>query len=171
MRRRGWLVVAIAIGAVVGSLGYAAAARTGEVSCPTAESTIVVDTKQHTLALCADGRAVESFNVRLGKHGTGKSREGDGKTPLGRYPLAGPTPSQSFGLFIPVGYPTLEQRDHGYTGSAIGVHGPGRGVRWLGRLVNTFDLTEGCVGLATDDEMKRIADFVAKQNVREITIR
>lgn len=56
-------------------------------------------------------------------------------------------------------------------GGAIGVHGPARGVRWLGRWVNTFDLTDGCVGIATDAEMKRVADFMTVHGAHEIVIR
>ena len=135
------------------------------------EAIVVVDTRAHTLDLCEAGRSDGQFRVRLGKNGTGKSREGDGKTPLGRYPLGEPEPSASFGTFARIGYPTAEQRKLGYTGSAVGVHGPGRGVRWLGGLVNTFDLTDGCVGIATDAEMKRVAEWSRAHRVRTIVLR
>jgi murein L,D-transpeptidase YafK len=146
--------------------------RSAEADCSSSSgAVVVVETKKHTLTLCKSGRVVQSFGVRLGKHGTGKSREGDGKTPLGRYPLGGAVPSADYGLFLPIGYPTPEQRKLGYTGSAVGVHGPARRVRWLGSWVNAFDLTDGCVGIATDDEMKVVAEFVGKQGAHEIMIR
>lgn len=157
---------------VFGAVIYALPAQPDEIDCPSSKGALVlVDTKAHTLALCESGRRVEAFGIRLGKHGTGKTREGDGKTPLGHYPLGSPIPSSTFGLFVPIGYPTTEQRKLGYTGSAVGVHGPRRGLRWLGRWVNALDLTDGCVGIATDAEMQRVADFVTRHNARQIAIR
>jgi hypothetical protein len=70
-------------------------------------------------------------------------------------------------LPAPPAYVAVHSGDHELVlcdgGRAIGVHGPAREVRWMGRLVNTFDTTEGCVGLATDDEVRAIADFVVKR--------
>jgi murein L,D-transpeptidase YafK len=109
--------------------------------------------------------------VRLGKNGTGKTREGDGKTPLGRYAIGAARASAQYGKFMPIGYPSPEQRRQGYTGSAVGVHGPDRRLTWAGRLVNAFDTTDGCIGLATDDEMNGVAAWAAKSRVTEIVIR
>ena len=108
---------------------------------------------------------MRTFGVRLGKHGVGKRREGDGKVPIGRYPLGAPRHSDKYGLFIPIQYPTPAQRKAGYSGGSVGVHGPHRRVRWLGRLTNLFDTTDGCVGIATDDDMKAIADWVLSFNL------
>jgi hypothetical protein len=154
-------------------LAYRATAGERErVACPASTGPLVlVDTASHTLVLCEKDGARERFSVRLGKNGKAKTREGDGKTPLGRYPLADPHPSPKFGIFVPIGYPTADQQRLGYTGSAVGVHGPGRGVRWLGSLVNTFDLTDGCVGLATDAEMERAARWMRTRQVHEIVLR
>lgn len=109
--------------------------------------------------------------MRLGKHGVGKEREGDGKTPIGRYALGAPRRSKAYATFIPVGYPTEEQRRRGMTGGAIGVHGPDRRVRWLGALVNAFDTTDGCVGVATDDEMREIVAWLDRKHPVEIVLR
>lgn len=170
MGRGKWVLVsAISVIAVV---FYALPARPSPIDCPaTKGAMLVVETKKHTLGLCGSGQPVKSFGVRIGKKGTGKTREGDEKTPLGRYALGGPIPSTTFGLFVPIGYPTTEQRRLGYTGSAVGVHGPHRSVRFLGRWVNALDTTDGCVGLATDAEMKEVADFITEHAVHEISIR
>lgn len=114
---------------------------------------------------------MRTFGVRLGKHGVGKRKEGDGKVPAGRYPLGAPRHSDKYGLFIPIQYPTPAQRKAGYSGGSVGVHGPHRRVKWLGRLTNLFDTTDGCVGIATDDDMKAIADWVRKRSPRFIEIR
>jgi murein L,D-transpeptidase YafK len=131
---------------------------------------VVVRTTEHQLYACEANRAVQSYGIRLGRKGTGKRKAGDGKTPLGSYGLGLPRPSRKYGLFIPVGYPTAEQRRQGYTGGDIGVHGPLRSVRWLGRAVNWFDTSDGCVGLATDADMAALADWVRARRPRTIVI-
>ena len=147
-----------------------ASARAGD-ACSSADARIVVDTAAHTLALCETGKEVASFGIRLGRGGVGKTKEGDGKTPLGIYPLGVPRKSDRFGTFIPIGYPTPEQRRHGFTGGDIGVHGPPRGFRWLGSLVNTFDLSDGCVGVASDAQIERIAAWVKTARARTIELK
>lgn len=139
--------------------------------CAGPEAHIIVEERGHVLSLCEKGAAVHTFDVRLGKHGVGKRREGDGKVPAGRYPLGAPRHSDKYGLFISIQYPTPAQRKAGYTGGDVGVHGPHRRVKWLGRLVNAFDTTDGCVGLATDDEMAQIAAWVRNRAPRFIEIR
>ena len=56
-------------------------------------------------------------------------------------------------------------------GSAVGVHGPARWVKWMGSLVNTFDSSDGCVGVARDAEIKTIAEWVRADSVRTIELR
>ena len=160
------VVVLVAVG-----VAYGTRARSASVVCPTASRAIVVvDTARHAMALCESGKTIETFSVRIGRHGTGKTREGDGKTPLGVYGLGEPRSSASYGTFVPVEYPTAEQRQNGFTGGAIGVHGPDRRVRWMGAAVNRVDSTEGCVGIATDPEMARIAEWIRSRDVREIAL-
>jgi hypothetical protein len=161
----------VALLTVVGLL-LARAGRAGATgSCTSADARIVVDTGAHRLVLCERAREVAVFPVRLGRGGVGKTSEGDGKTPLGAYPLGEPRKSDRYGTFIPIGYPTPEQRRRGFTGGDVGVHGPHRLVRWLGALVNSFDSSNGCVGLATDDEMATIAAWVRSAHAGTIELR
>jgi murein L,D-transpeptidase YafK len=155
-----WLVL-VAVGRAAVAAGQ----------CSGADVRIVVETSKHRLALCEQGREAAAFDVRLGRGGVGKRSEGDGKTPLGRYALGDPRPSERFGVFIPIEYPTPEQRRQGYTGGDVGVHGPHRWVRWLGSLVNTFDSSDGCVGVATVQEITAISDWVKKTHARTIELR
>ena len=163
----------LGIAAVVGVLALAVChppARAGD-PCGAPDARIVVDTAGHRLALCDHEKETATFGVRIGRGGVGKSKEGDDKTPLGIYPLGVPRKSQRYGTFIPIGYPTPEQQKRGFTGGSIGVHGPERLVRWMGSLVNTFDSTSGCVGIATDDEMAKIAAWVKAASVKTIELR
>jgi len=156
---------------VIALHGLCAGDAQAETSCRSQDARIVVELEAHLLVLCDRGKAVETFGVRLGHAGVGKSRAGDDKTPVGTYPLGRPRASKQYGIFIPIGYPTAEQRKKGYTGGSIGVHGPDRRAKWLGRWVNTFDSTNGCVGLAKDEEMKRIAKWVRTTKARTIELR
>jgi murein L,D-transpeptidase YafK len=151
--------------------GARPSAARAQPACEHLDSRIVVELQAHRLVLCERGKVLESFEVRLGRGGVGKSRAGDGKTPIGTYPLGQPRASRRYGIFIPIGYPTAAQRKKGFTGGAIGVHGPDRRAKWLGRLVNTFDTSDGCVGLAKDEEMDRIARWVRSAKARTIELR
>jgi hypothetical protein len=170
-------IIAIAAVVLAGTGGLAAALGTrspavdGGSLCKAPDSRIIVDVEKHVLALCEKTTAVASFSVRLGRGGVGKKKEGDGKTPIGTYPLGQPRSSSRFGIFIPIGFPTEEQKKLGYTGSAVGVHGPHRLVKWLGSLVNTFDSSDGCVGLARDSDIEKIADWVRSAAVSTIELR
>jgi len=153
------------------ALWCTACGLSAEVSpCQGTASYLHVDTAAHRLWLCDDATAERSYDIRLGKGGVGKTREGDGKVPLGTYGLGAPRPSVEYGTFIPIKYPTREQRALGYTGSAVGVHGPNRDLRWLGGLINVFDTTDGCVGLATDDETSALASWVTSKNAAIIEL-
>ncbi len=164
-----WAIMAAT--AALGAVAYSTAARgsdagTAALGCPAQGTLVVVDTGTLSMLLCENGKPAGTFAVRIGKNGTGKSREGDGKTPLGRYGLGEPRASATYGTFVPVAYPTPEQRKLGFTGSAIGVHGPDRRVDRPGVL----DATEGCVGVATKDEIKAVSTWIRMQGVTEIVI-
>jgi hypothetical protein len=164
----------ILLGATVGlaaAVGARAPVVEGGGICAAPDARVVVDLGKHTLALCEKDKARGTFAVRLGRGGVGKTREGDGKTPVGTYALGEPRPSKRYGTFIPIGFPTEEQKKMGYTGNAVGVHGPARWVKWMGSLVNAFDSSDGCVGLAFDAEIEAIAGWIRAASARTIELR
>jgi L,D-peptidoglycan transpeptidase YkuD (ErfK/YbiS/YcfS/YnhG family) len=164
------LAVIVAAGVLVSPSRIEASQTSTCNGAPTAGA-VVVETSRHELTLCEGSRAKESFGVRLARNGVGKRREGDKKTPLGRYALGAPNASSDYGTFVPIGYPTEAQRREGYTGSAVGVHGPDRRIKWAGALANAFDTTDGCVGIATDEEMNRLATWLRAHTSASIDIR
>ena len=138
-------------------------ARTDPAACHPGETAVVVDTIAHRLTLCEGGRPAASFPVALGSGGVDKRRRGDNKTPLGVYALGAPRASQDFHLFVPLVYPTAAQARLGYTGSAVGLHGPPR--RFAGLLailvpIPLPDWTAGCIAVRTDEEIDRIATWL-----------
>jgi murein L,D-transpeptidase YafK len=167
------LLAALALLALAGGAAAASLARRFAGSadpCATSKSAVVVLTASRTLWLCERGQAAARFRVSLGQGGVDKRREGDERTPLGTYTLGAPRPSAGWGTFIPIGYPTAAQRERGYTGSAVGIHGPARGLRWAGAANAWIDWTGGCIGMASDEELARVA-AVARRGGVTISIR
>lgn len=134
--------------------------------CRPAETAVVVLTAGRRLVLCDGGRAVAQHRVALGAGGVGKRREGDRKTPLGRYALGPPRPSVYFRTFVPVGYPTSAQAALGFTGGAIGIHGP---TRWMpdGAFRNW---TAGCIALGHDADIEGVATWIRRRHVGTVRI-
>lgn len=139
-----------------------------EEPCSSHGTSLVVLLEDHSLLLCSNNKAEKEYAVSLGKGGVGKKRVGDNRTPVGTYDLGMPRASKRFGTFIPVGYPTDEQKRQGYTGQAIGIHGPARGFTWAGWLNTAFDYTEGCVLVGSDEAIGEIADWVKQKRPKLI---
>lgn len=152
-------------------LFFAAPSKTAKTSCRGLSRALVVDSQSRRLFLCEGGEAYRSFRVSIGRKGRGKRRVGDEKTPLGVYSLGAPRASKAgFGTFIDVGYPTPSQRKKGYTGSAIGIHGPKQSLRFLGPMSSLVDWTAGCIALASNQEMDVIAQWVREQQIKIVSI-
>jgi murein L,D-transpeptidase YafK len=133
---------------------------------------VAIDTARHRLWTCANGRAAGEYTVALGSGGVGKTQQGDAKVPIGEYALGQPRGSSRFHTFIPVGYPTAEQRRRGYTGGDVGVHGPARGYEKLPASINTStDWTLGCIAVGSDEEIDAIAAWVRRTGAKTIAIR
>lgn len=145
--------------------------HTEDDPCSSAGAHVLVDTGSHTLWLCEGTKVIKSFGVRLASGGVDKTREGDKKVPLGRYTLATPRPSKRYGTFILVGYPTREQKRRGFTGGSIGIHGPDRRLEPLGWVNNLFDTTDGCIGVASDEEMEEISRWLRASKASRVEIR
>jgi murein L,D-transpeptidase YafK len=140
--------------------------------CRPGETVVVVDTTAHRLYLCEHGAVQASFAVALGVNGVDKRRAGDNRTPLGIYPLGVPRASASFHRFVPVAYPTPAQARAGFTGNAIGIHGPPRGLEGAARLqaLVATDWTAGCIAVATNDDIEAIVRWLDTRNVRVVRL-
>jgi hypothetical protein len=74
---------------------------------------------------------------------------------------------------VPVAYPTAAQARLGYTGSAVGLHGPPR--RFAGLLsilvpIPLPDWTAGCIAVRTDDEIDAIAAWLRARTAAPIRL-
>lgn len=162
--------IAFAFAWLVGTFLVGAPAAAAPDVCAGKGTALVMTTSDSTLSLCDRGTTTKRFRVSVGREGAGKSKRGDLKTPLGAYTLGAPRKSKEFGIFIPLGYPTPEQRRQGYSGQDVGIHGPKRSFRWAGRANVWFDWTAGCVAVATDAEIGEIAVFVRRAKVSRVLI-
>jgi murein L,D-transpeptidase YafK len=138
--------------------------------CEKFHTSLLVDTNNHKMWLCQANRSVGEFEVALGRGGVDKHKRGDKKTPLGEYALGTPRPSDRFNTFIPVSYPTQEQVSNGYSGSAIGIHGPLRTFRRFGSMTTRYNWTSGCIAVGTDEDISEIAQWIKEQKVSKIFI-
>jgi murein L,D-transpeptidase YafK len=139
--------------------------------CPATGKLVLVDSRAGVLSLCRDGRERRWFRVAVGRNGTGKRVEGDGRTPLGAYSLGPSRRSRRYHLFVPVGYPSADQRQAGFSGGDIGIHGPHLAFSWLGHATAWLDWTRGCIALGTRSEIEDVARWLADSETREILIR
>jgi murein L,D-transpeptidase YafK len=162
MTRISWFVTCIILA------GIPAAAK-AEV-CSGNLSYLEVNISEAKLFLCDHGRVIRDFRVSLGRGGIDKKVKGDARTPIGKYELGTPRPSSRFIKFIPIGYPTEQQRQRGFTGSDVGVHGPLRYLSWLGGLNTIVNWTNGCIAVGSEAEISEVADWVNANHVTEIVV-
>jgi murein L,D-transpeptidase YafK len=150
----------------------ASPASPSSTSCLAGETAVVIDTHAHKMHLCDAGTIDRTFAVALGMRGVGKQRQGDLRTPLGRYGLGPPRASRDFYTFVPVQYPTAEQARMGFTGSAIGIHGPPRGWSTLAQLAMLVsrDWTAGCIAVTTAADIEAVAAWVRKREVKHVRL-
>jgi hypothetical protein len=138
--------------------------------CLGMERSIVVAAHMNELFLCGEYTIIGKFRIVIGSNGTGKKIQGDRKTPLGTYTLGPPRPSDDFYIFIPIGYPTETQRENGYTGSAIGIHGPRKYFEWVDKDTTLYNWTQGCIATGTRDEIERITQWAHNNVINTIHI-
>lgn len=115
----------------------------------------------------ADGRVVLTMNVALGRQPRGpKVKEGDGRTPEGRYAIIAARPDSDYHRALLISYPNAEDRARAKAagvrpGGQIMLHGldPAIGAAWRDRHW-MFNWTNGCVAV-TNAEMDVLWESVA----------
>ena len=118
---------------------------------------LIVRKSERRLYLMRDGKVLRSYRIALGlaPHGP-KQREGDFRTPEGRYHLTRRNPRSDYFLSIQVSYPNAEdvrraRREHLDPGGAIMVHGLPNTLTHKPRYYATSDWTDGCIALSDSD--------------------
>ena len=136
-------------------LAPAAPANTG-ADFPLAEM-VVVEKGERKLHLYRDGKPFRTFDIALGVVPVGdKEREGDFKTPEGRYLLDARNPNSDYFLSIHISYPDARDRREAAMrgedpGSAIMIHGQPNTPNYSETYYRTQDWTNGCIAVSNSD--------------------
>jgi murein L,D-transpeptidase YafK len=134
---------------------------------------IKVDKTARTLTLLRGSNIIKTYQVSLGSAPAGhKAREGDGRTPEGRYSIDSRNGRSRFHLALHISYPNTgdrlsAQRNGVSPGGDIMIHGLPNGLSWLDKLHLRRDWTDGCVAV-TNPEMEEIWAHVATGTTIEI---
>ncbi|WP_308642618.1 L,D-transpeptidase family protein [Mesorhizobium sp. GbtcB19] len=132
-----------------------------------------VEKSQRQLQLIGAGKVLRSYDIALGGDPVGqKHREGDQRTPEGRYVLDWRNPNSVAHKSIHISYPNADDlasaRSRGVDpGGFIMIHGQPNGFGWVGRLLQMVDWTDGCIAV-TDSDMDEIWTMVADGTPIEI---
>lgn len=118
-----------------------------------------VDKAARTLSLIGNGVVLHRFSIRLGGAPIGhKQREGDRRTPEGRYLLDFRKADSAYYRAIHISYPNAQDRASARRrgvppGGAIMIHGQPNGFRLSADSTQTlpYDWTDGCIALSNAD--------------------
>lgn len=131
---------------------------------PKADAILILK-RDHVLELLCDGKVIRTYKVALGTGGLApKEREGDGRTPEGRYIIDSRTANSHYHKALHVSYPNAEDRKRAARlgvapGGAIMIHGLPNGKGYIGAAHRLYDWTLGCIAV-TDEEIDEIWDLV-----------
>jgi murein L,D-transpeptidase YafK len=138
-------------------LGSAAAEERAPAAVPDHADYVVVDKSDRKLILYKAGRILREFDVSLGQMPSGpKQREGDFRTPEGKYYLAGRNVNSDFFLSIHVSYPNDTDRARARAegvdpGGQIMIHGLPNEPKYDLRHYQDTDWTDGCIAVSNSD--------------------
>lgn len=127
-----------------------------------------VDKSDGVVELRCRGVARARFEATFGAEPVGpKLREGDERTPEGRYAVTSRVATPRFHRFLGLSYPNDDDRRRARAagvarpGGGVGIHGVNRGRSWLARawirfahgagVHEAWGPTDGCIALTNDD--------------------
>ena len=128
---------------------------------PIKADSVIVTKKAHTLTLMNQGKILVTYNVALGGEPVGpKTRQGDHKTPEGKYVLDHRNIHSQFYRSIHITYPNsrdvAQAKKMGVSpGGDVFIHGLPNGFGWVGKGHRLKDWTDGCIAV-TNEEMDEI---------------
>jgi murein L,D-transpeptidase YafK len=134
---------------------------------------VVVHKERHLLQLLQGGNVLREYPISLGGDPVGhKGREGDQKTPEGRYLLDWRNASSGYYKSIHISYPEPADIKAAAAkgidpGGMIMIHGQRNYFGWLADLTQMFDWTDGCIAV-TNAQMDEIWDLVPDNTPIEI---
>lgn len=118
---------------------------------------VVVNKTERKLMLMRDEQILRSFDIALGLEPAGhKLREGDSRTPEGRYRLIERNTDSDFFLSILISYPDQQDRSRARRkgvapGGQIMIHGQPNQPKHNEEFYRLTDWTNGCIAVSNSD--------------------
>jgi murein L,D-transpeptidase YafK len=154
MKRHIRIVLLIASGLITGHNPLAA--PDDVVLHDKADSLLVVKSERK-LYLLKEGDVMREFDISLGLIPEGpKRREGDYRTPEGRYHLVGRNPNSDYFLSIQISYPDAQDVARANAadvspGGQIMIHGQPNEPKYSDSRYQSWDWTDGCIAVTNSD--------------------
>lgn len=126
---------------------------------------IVLEKAERRLSLLRGDRVIRTYRVALGGDPIGpKQRQGDSRTPEGRYEIDRKNSASRFHLSLGISYPDANDRARARAagvspGGDIMIHGLPNGHGAIGAAHSAYDWTDGCAAV-TDAEIEEIWSLV-----------
>lgn len=118
---------------------------------------VVVEKGDRKMVLISNGKQVRAYDIALGGNPKGhKERQGDRRTPEGRYVIDYRNPNSRFHLSLHISYPNAQDRARAreknvHPGGMIMIHGTPNHRRRKEALLKGIDWTNGCIAVANDE--------------------
>jgi murein L,D-transpeptidase YafK len=143
------------------------------VHAQTRADRIIVQKKARTVELMHAGQVLKTYKIALGGEPVGpKTRQGDHRTPEGRYVIDSRNAHSQFHRSLHISYPNTADRERARklgvpTGGDIYIHGLPNGYGFVGAAHRARDWTDGCIAV-TDQEIEEIWKIVDNRTPVEI---
>jgi len=134
---------------------------------------VLVDKSERKMWLIHEDNRYREYEISLGDNPIGhKQKEGDEKTPEGKYTIDYRNPNSSYHLSLHITYPSAEDKriakKRGISpGGDIFIHGLPNGMGPLGFGFKNRDWTDGCIAV-NDKEIEEIWSLVKNGTPIEI---
>jgi murein L,D-transpeptidase YafK len=118
---------------------------------------VIIEKGERKMHLLREGEIFRTFRIALGMRPVGdKQKEGDSKTPEGRYLLDRRNPDSDYFLSIHISYPDASDRREAAAlgmdpGGAIMIHGQPNMPTRSETYYRTQDWTDGCIAVSNSD--------------------
>tara|TARA_B100001250_G_scaffold328246_1_gene292716 strand:- start:15216 stop:15653 length:438 start_codon:yes stop_codon:yes gene_type:complete len=118
---------------------------------------ILVIKSDRKLILYSQDTVIKDFDIFLGLSPKGaKTREGDFRTPEGKYYIESKNPDSNYFLSLKISYPNEQEAslaiNNGYSpGGLIMIHGQPNNSEFIDNQVKSWDWTDGCIAVSNSD--------------------
>ena len=136
---------------------------------------VLIKKSDRKLYLINNNDIIKEYNIDLGFNPTGhKQKEGDGRTPEGKYKISGRNPNSKYHLSLRISYPNSKDKKNAEKlgtnpGGDIMIHGLPNIITAIGfRKKLKKDWTLGCIAVQTNKEIQEIWDLVKDNTNVEI---